>query len=151
MLEVNRTTSKQLLENISEEDSMFRGKDQRNHIRWLAGHMFYCNSEVLTFLGDKDDDYKKSEKLFAYGSQISDDASSYPSLAELKEKLNSVYEKAAKLIESAADGDLEKEVGEGENKRTLWQMLTGYFMHDYYHMGQITNISRALGRDRPFG
>ena len=150
MLKMNQLTLKPLIDDITEDESLVRPAKQGNHIRWHTGHLICYDSYGLTLLGDENENHKKLSKLFGAGSEISDDPSVYPPIAELKQQLYSIYERAIELIEHIKEANLEKEIGEGDKKRPIWQPLAFYCLHDLYHAGQITAIRRALGRERPF-
>ena len=150
MLKVNQQALKQLIDHITEAESLTRHNGHGNHIRWHTGHLICYNSNGLTLLGEANENDKSLSKLFGAGSEIADDPAAYPSMAELKQQLYGVYERAIELIEDMTEADLEKQFGEGEKKRPIWQPLAFYCLHDFYHAGQITALRRALGRERPF-
>ncbi len=150
MLDFNRKTIKKLIDDVSEEESMERGSDSHNHIRWTTGHLVYCDSYVCSLLGGDSDDHKKVAGLFGAGSEVSDDPSAYPAMSELRERLYRLHEWMISRIEKLTDADLERETGDDENKEPLWQPVTFFCMHEFYHAGQMASMRRLLGRDRPF-
>jgi hypothetical protein len=150
MLKVNQQALKQLIDDITEDESLARGANKGNHIRWLTGYLICYDSYALTLLGDRSEDYKEFLNLFGARTEISDDPSVYPPMAELKQFLYKTYEEEIKLLEGISAIDLKKEIGEKEEKQPIWQALAFYCLHDFYHAGQITAIRRALGRARPF-
>jgi uncharacterized damage-inducible protein DinB len=151
MLRANQMVIKRLIDDITDQESMVRGKDQCNHIRWLTGHMITGESHVLSLLGGKNDDSRNYEKNFGRGSVITDDPSVYPSMAELKKRLYDIHERATNLVEKISEAELQRETGQEEKKEPLWQSLTFLFMHEFYHAGQIASARRIIGRERSFG
>jgi uncharacterized damage-inducible protein DinB len=151
MLHLNQEVTKKLVDDISDDESMARGPGRHNHIRWQIGHLLYSLNYTKTLLGDSDSDYSRFEKLYGGGSEVSDDASAYPPISELKEQLYAAYQEAIALVENSAESDLTKEIGEGERKSQVWQAVTFLCMHEFYHNGQITHVRKSLGRERPFG
>jgi uncharacterized damage-inducible protein DinB len=150
MVNVNKTVAGRLLDDMTDEESVVMIEKIPNHIRWLTGHMVYSNGFALTQLGSKDSGWRKYEKLFGGGSEIAVDPSTYPSIAELRETLNSFYDRELELLENISDEDLERDVGEEGKPMPAWKRFSFICMHDFYHAGQIVQIRRALGRERPF-
>jgi hypothetical protein len=150
MLKVNREALKELLDDITDEESLVRLPNGGNHIRWLTGHLVCYNSNAAKLLGDKNDRFDKLSQQFGAGSEIPADSSMYPQMEELRKLLYRTYDDAIKLLESVDDSYLETEVGEEDRKRRLSEVIAFYRLHDFYHAGQITALRRALGRQRPF-
>lgn len=150
MVNVNKMVVGRLLDDMTDEESLVMFDKLSNHIRWLTGHIVYSNGFALTQLGSKDMDWKKYEKLFGGGSEIAGDPSIYPSIDELRETLNSFYDHELELLENISDEDLQRDVGEEGKPMPAWKRFSFMCMHDFYHAGQIVQIRRALGRERPF-
>jgi uncharacterized damage-inducible protein DinB len=150
MVSVNKTVAGRLLDDMTDEESVVMIDKIPNHIRWQTGHMVYSNGFALTQLGSEDMEWRKYDKLFGGGSKIAGDPSVYPSIAELRETLNSFYDRELELLENISDEDLERDVGEEGKPMPAWKRFSFMCMHDFYHAGQIVQIRRALGRERPF-
>ncbi len=165
MLKTNQQVIKKLIDDITEDESMARGKDGHNHIRWHVGHMLYFNGYTAAILGDESEDIKSLKNDFAGGSEVSDDRTAYPSMAELRNRLYNVYDRLTGVIKKASESDLAKGISEGDEEEAkegeekekkekkrfpVWQQLTWAVMHDFYHAGQIVQTRRTLGRERPF-
>lgn len=151
MIGVNKRATRGFLNDITEDESMDKIDGRFNHVRWLAGHMLYSMSEVLSMLDQENTDYKKYKPKFVGGTEVSDDHSEYPAFSELKEKLDKTYDNILAALENATDDDLEREIGEGEGKEPLWKSITFLSMHDFYHSGQVMYHRRGVGRKWPFG
>lgn len=150
MLKSNQQVTRKLIDDITEEQSMVRGKDQGNHIRWQTGHITYCAGIILSLLGEKIDEHNKFQKMFGGGSVISEISADYPSMAELKEHLYRYQDRAIELAGKLSDADLEKETGEENNRVPIWRPITFLCMHEFYHDGQIVNTRKTIGKERPF-
>lgn len=150
MVNVNKMVAGRLLDDLTDEESAVMFDNLSNHIRWLTGHAVYSNGFALTQLGSKDMDWQKYGKLFSGGTEIAGDPSTYPTIAELREILNSFYDRELELLENISDEDLERDVGEEGKPMPAWKRFCFMCMHDFYHAGQIVQIRRALGRERPF-
>ncbi len=150
MIRVNKTSAAGFLGNITEEESMNRIDGRFNHIRWLAGHMLYYAGWILSQLRDDYREHEQIAPLFARGTSVSDNPDDYPTLAELKKRLDDTYEAILEALIDASDSDLEKAIAEG-NKKPLWESITFYCMHNFYHTGQVMYNRRAVGKKWPFG
>ena len=151
MISSNQFMAKKLLDDVSEEDSMARGKDNFNHIRWQVGHMLYADTYALSLVGGELKSDTDFDKLFGGGSVCSDNPSDYPAYAELRDHLFAVYDMLNEAVEKASDADLEKPTDEKEKADPKWKTISFMMMHDFYHSGQVVHIRKVLGRDRPFG
>ncbi len=150
MLTINQRVIRKLLDDITETESMVRGEHGLNHIRWLAGHIFRSDLHSFRNLGLDDGSFEKYASRFGGGSVISDNPGHYPSMAEVREMLYKSHDRLFDVISKSSDTDLEKEIDDHGNKRPVWQALTFLAMHEFYHDGQIVNIRKILGRERPF-
>ena len=151
MISINHFAAKKLLDDISEEDSMARGSDGFNHIRWQVGHMLYADTYALSLVHDELKSNNEFDKIFGGGSVCSDNPSDYPAYAELRDHLFAVYDLLGEAVENASEADLSKIAGEGKDAEPVWKTITFMMMHDFYHCGQVVHIRKVLGRDRPFG
>jgi|WetSurMetagenome_2_1015567.scaffolds.fasta_scaffold146192_3 hypothetical protein len=151
MLKTNLMLAHGLLDDITEDESMVRGKDKCNHIRWQIGHLIHCDHYSLSLMGHKVEDYDKYAKKYGGGSEISENAADYPGMKELRAELYKSHEQMIDFISTVAESDFEKTIGEGDKARPVWNGLTFLAMHEFYHNGQIANTRKALGRERSFG
>ena len=151
LLGVNRDMVRKIIDDISEEESMVRGGDELNHIRWQTGHLLYCEIYIANLLGNEPEDDSALKKMFGGGSVISDDGQLYPPMSELKERLYAVQKKGAELAEKISENVMESPVEGGEDDAPRWRQLTFLLMHAFYHAGMIVNLRKIIGRERPFG
>jgi uncharacterized damage-inducible protein DinB len=152
MLERSRSATKALLNDINEEESLYRIDGYPNHIRWEAGHMARGLSQILNCLTDEPDFPGRWTELFARGSVVSDDASVYPSLEEIKDKISYLYDKIFNVLSGMDDETLGEEIQIfTEWKNTRLHGVLFLCMHDFHHGGQITILRRVMGKERVFG
>jgi len=151
MVNINKLVAGNILPDITEEESLVRIEKIPNHIRWQVGHMVYSAGFALMKLGDTEDDWERLKSLFAGGNELADDPSVYPSMEQLRGWLGDIHERTLKILDEVDDATLAEEIGEEGQKRPAWQRYTFLCMHEFYHAGQIVQIRRALGRERPFG
>lgn len=150
MVATDRRVLSKLLDDINEDESMFRAGGQGNHIRWHIGHLAYFGGYTLSMLGDNSEKFEALKEPFGPGSVLSDDSGAYPPFAQLKEQHSRILDKTDRALELLGDGDLEKPTGP-DSDETVWQQVTFTCLHDFYHAGQIAMIRTSLGRERPFG
>lgn len=148
----NHDTVKKLIDDIGEEESMRHDYEFCNHIRWQTGHLIDSARIMLKLLGKDEKIPDEWPKLFGYKSKIFENASIYPSMSELKEKLYFLYDQMISALDKIASDDLDKIVELGEDwKVTPYDGLNFLCRHEFYHCGQITVMRRVMGREQPFG
>jgi hypothetical protein len=143
------------LANVGEEDSMVRGADGMNHIRWQVGHLAATNHLLATILGDTPPlpDNADYDKLFGYGSEVLDDPAVYPSLADLKALHQTTYEQARTNLAAFDDTRLQEETQISPQwTETFGRAVLFLCHHTTYHAGQISAIrAKILKKDRVVG
>ncbi len=153
MIEMNRRATGMLLEGITEEESIFRGEYNVNHIRWLTGHVVLHAYKRLRALRNDVTIPDNYEKLFGRGSELTDNTSEYPSLDALRKELDDVHDKTLKYLETLSADDLDKEIETlvaGRKSKSI-DAASFLCMHEFYHAGQIATLRRTLGHERTFG
>lgn len=152
VLQSNQEMIKKLIDDISEEESMRHDYEHCNHIRWQTGHLADCTRFTLKLLGEKSDFPDEWTKLFGWKSKLFENASIYPSMEEIRQKLYEQYDKILTVLDNIPAENLDTEVELGEDwKTSAWEGIPGLCKHEYYHAGQITIMRRVIGRDKPFG
>lgn len=148
----NHGAARKLIDDITEDESMFRGKDNINHICWQTGHLVYNAGLILNILGDNSAIPEKWIELFKRGAEFHDDNSVYPAMSELKKKLYSLYEQLSCALDGITDAFLDEKIDivPGWNETRMNGILF-FCTHEFYHCGQIVIIRRLLGREQPFG
>jgi len=152
MLESNQDTVKRLIDDIGEEESMRHDYQFCNHIRWQTGHLIDSARVMLRLLGQEEPVPDEWTKIFGYKSKLYENASLYPSMAVLKEKLYFFYDQMNSALDNIPPEDLNKVVELGEDwKVTPLEGVNFLCRHEFYHCGQITVMRQVIGRERPFG
>ena len=145
-------TIRKIIDDISENDSMHQMYDEMNHLKWQIGHLFCSTYYTEKALGGTTEPNSNYEKLFGYGSKISKQSSDYPDLNSLRTDLYDQWDKINALLEKTTEEDLDKEIEFAENwKNAACIGIHNLLMHDYYHMGQVVQTIRSLGKKGPFG
>jgi uncharacterized damage-inducible protein DinB len=144
--------TKKLLDDISEEESMYQGHSRLNHIKWQTGHLVNSAGIVLKLLGAEAGILPEWEKLFEYNSELQTSSEAYPDFSDLRTKLYELYDKTLEVLQTRTNEDLEQKVKYIANREeVLLDAILWLGAHDFYHAGQITATRKMLGRDRPFG
>lgn len=87
----------------------------------------------------------------AFGSQPTEDPSTYPSLSRCVEIYNRACERLASAIEAAAKGRLDAEVPWGQGVVSIRMLVVRMVFHNGFHTGQIADLRRGLGLGSIFG
>lgn len=154
-LSTSKEWGDKLLADISEEDSMVRGKDGLSHIRWLAGHLCHGARMIAAGLG-REPDFDENDRysqLFAWGTVPLDDRELYPPLDEIRKNHDRFHAAALEAIDALSDDALEREIEVMAGWKTrISEFLIGFAQHQAYHVGQIADVrSKVLARGGIFG
>ena len=146
-LENNTGSLKMFLKDINEEESLARPDQNINHIRWIVGHIVVHAEMMLKILKGNMEMPEGWDNMFAYKSQLLDDTSQYPSMKELLDKYDDIYNSMYARLENMSDEELKQEFGEFWGKKEIRSNGIQWLgKHEYYHMGQITLIRKMLGK-----
>ncbi|MFH1894118.1 MAG: DinB family protein [Candidatus Zixiibacteriota bacterium] len=144
-----------LLEDVTEEESVQRGKDLMNHIRWQVGHLCVSTKLLVKGLGG-DTEFEGSErysKLFDFGVEFAEDPSLFPALRELIDNYGMMHSRAVSALDGVSADDLDEVIQiTDEWKESRGRLIMFMTLHDAYHAGQIGAIrAKVLGRKGVFG
>jgi uncharacterized damage-inducible protein DinB len=150
MFQLLASSSKLLIDDVTEEESMVRSEHRFNHIRWQTGHLVHSNYQILRLLDESRAAHPGLKEIFDYRTELSDDPNFYPTMAELRRLMKEVEKDIEEAAKEAPDAAFDREVVWGEGKIPVSHMIGFLCMHNFYHCGQITHIRKMLGRPRPF-
>ena len=136
------------LKDFSDADMMFRPAKTANHAIWQMGHLANsvrgmvtaCDASVK-FPFEDDTRFGKSKASF-------DDASMFPTKAELISRWNQAMDTAAGWVAKLSDADLAKPTPEFLQSfaPTFGNIAILLASHPYMHLGQFQVSRRALGK-----
>jgi len=150
-LQITHDAIKKVLDIYSDEDSMYQFYGEMNHARWQTGHMIMSAYLILNIVGVDEKASPEYKKLFEGGSKISSDVSLYPEFGKLKSELYALWDKIYVGLDKNTADDLDREVTLGEDWKTnRIEALLFLIAHDFYHLGQVVQAMRSLGKPRPF-
>jgi hypothetical protein len=152
-LSLNTRLFRNVLEGISETESVKRMNEHTNHLRWIAGHLTGLRYRNLVRAGLKPAPFVQMDKYFIPdtpppGNRPYDPALEYP---ELKELLHSWDLYSGPWIEAVGNSTpaqlatvLPSQLPLGN---TLLDAYAFIASHEIYHIGQMSIIRRILGHD----
>ena len=126
-----------------------------NHALWILGHLVCSESFAIhqMVLGEQSNPVADWQPLFGMGSSPQTDPTLYPSYAELQEAWEEVRAHTLKTLDTFTDADLDTPAPGCPEEWASWfgtigKVYTAKIIHPTMHYGQLTDIRRALGRDR---
>jgi len=152
LLQSGHGSTRAMLDDITEEESIQRGGTGVNHIRWQTGHLVYGAKMILDLLKNPVEFTDDWRTLFAGGSTLSDNPSDYPPFEILRSRLYELHGQMIAALDRCSDDDLTAAVKlEDKWDTNPVDGLAFLSQHDYYHLGQVAVVRKALGRQRAFG
>ena len=121
------------------------------HPLWVLGHLTLVEGSIPAILfGDKNP-AAEWQRYFGENSEPVADASTYPPIAEVREKYLQLREQNLKLLESLSEADLDKPTkappkGLEREFATYGQSFLVLALHQTMHRGNVTDARRAAGR-----
>ncbi|AZA84209.1 hypothetical protein C1637_05020 [Chryseobacterium lactis] len=135
-----------VLDGISEEDTVKRIENKTNHIVWMAGNFINMRYGLAWVLGLQEQD--PYNDLFFQGKAL-DESFKYPGIAELKKNFHEISPKIYQKLLEASDEELDEifEIGMNvpfvkETKLNFTGMCIG---REDYLCGQIGLMRKILG------
>jgi uncharacterized damage-inducible protein DinB len=152
LLKSNEKAIKKLWDEIEDEESLERGKDNLTHIRWIAGHITNATGFMLNILRGKNHAPEGWDALFRGGHELESDHTCYPGMVEIRKIFDSNRKEIYSALEKISTEELEtkREIAPGWNITPEEAMLF-LCTHEFYHAGQISTLRCILGKERAFG
>ena len=152
ILKSNEGALKKLWDEITDEESRERGKNNLTHIRWIAGHIANASGFMAGILGGKSCIPSGWDNLFRGGKEMEEDISKYPSMKEIRENFDQNRKEIYNALEKISIEELEteKEIAPDWNT-TPQEALLFLCTHEFYHAGQISTLRGIIGKERAFG
>jgi len=148
-----RRYTEDLLANVEDDDWFRLPAGGVSHIAWQAGHLAVCEYGLamkrVRGVCPEDEQLLSAEhfQLFGKGSVPSEDASRYPSVAEIRELLTRVHTAALNELESLDAAAANEAVADPPHPmfNTKLGALDWCASHEFLHAGQIGLLRRQLG------
>ncbi|MFT5424094.1 MAG: hypothetical protein ACI89L_001886 [Phycisphaerales bacterium] len=152
-LRMSRSMLNDLLAAMTDEQLMIRACPKANHSVWCLGHIACTDDYILHAVAGRPSGMPEGwNELFGYGSEVSDDASKYPSRAELMKALEGRREALLGWMMTLDEPAMCRPT-EGEMAQfapTAGQLAPFLAFHEGFHTGQLSAARRAAGLDRLF-
>ena len=148
VLEFARSITLKMVDDIPAEKICAIPLDGTNHALWVLGHLAVTDNWFAGTLANRESVIDESwEPLFGMKSEPSADASTYPSLAEIKAGLERARQSLLSGFESLNEQQLQAPVPEalkGFAPNVGGAALT-LAWHEGFHAGQLSAVRRSLG------
>lgn len=148
-LTFSRHVFTRFIDNIPEDKFGFRPGGKANHALWILGHIPTTDAQFMEGLGAERSVPKEWDALFGYKSEIQDDLSKYPSVADVRAAFDGTRAALVSWFESMDDEALLKPMPEDWQTfaPTFAALMSSLAGHEALHAGQLTVIRRELGLD----
>jgi hypothetical protein len=156
-LEGGRTWMEALLADLDGKDAVAAPTARGgNHALWVIGHLAAAEASILNGpIKGKGPAMEEWKALFDAGTQPVSDLSKYPPKAELMAKYQGIRRETLEYLKSLSDADLDKPTSFTEGPKeffgTVGRCFATLVSHQTFHVGQIADARRALGRKPVFG
>ena len=133
----------------TQDDWMYQAHPKANHAMWIVGHLGLADNMFLSKLNPEADAKPEGwDELFWFGSEVSSDATKYPSSDEVLSFFRERREKLLAAIEGLSDEFLNSPTpneGMFADAPNMAQMLIFTSYHEGIHSGQLSIAHRGLG------
>jgi hypothetical protein len=141
-----------LIEDMKDQPFTFPTPKGGNHPLWVLGHLAYVEGFVMhqVMLG-RPNPVASWKSLFGLGTEVTADASRYPTFAEVHKAFQDLRAETMKVLETLADDDLDKPSKNcpPEMKEFLGTYANCFrvaIFNTMNHRGQVADARRAVGR-----
>ncbi len=138
-----------VLEGFPDEETNQRPYSDKNlnHVKYLAGHLL--NSQYgLSLIAGIQPEVKWNDLFAVMGQSEAKDDFPYPSIEEIKNEWNALFEITQKRLSRLTDDELQQSPPPPfqelvESKGELWAFINH---HQAYHIVQISILRKAFGK-----
>jgi hypothetical protein len=144
----NLIVIKRQIDGLTHADSLIQPPFRGNCLNFILGHMAGSRQNVLEVLGVEG---LMSEGQMARYTREADPIKEDGDDVMTLDQIMGVMDKSQTLISEhvlgLTEADLEKEVGEGDQKTTLGRRIEFLSWHEAYHTGQTEYLRQLAGTD----
>jgi hypothetical protein len=151
-LDTSARSTMALINDMSDQPLTFPTPKGGNHPLWVLGHLAFSEGELIQkiMLG-RPNPVAEWKDLFGMGSEVSADASRYPSFEQIKETFLRLRAETLKVLETFSDTDLDQPSNGcppefKEFLPTYARCLLAVILNTMSHRGQVADARRAIGR-----
>jgi len=149
-----RRNTLRLFEDIPADQLLHQPVPGGNHALWIVGHLAYVDDMFMTGLMPRASKLPENwANLFGQGSVPSGDASTYPAIAEIRERGEALRGELVGWFESMSEEKLLAPLPEEWKPfaPTYGAMMSSLAWHEGLHAGQLSVVRRSLGIGPKFG
>ncbi len=143
-----------LLEDMRETPLIRSNSAGGNHALWIAGHLAFAEDGMRSMALGEASTLAEFEPLFAGGTTPLDDAGAYPSYDEVLGVFRAQRSLTLAALDRLSDADLDRETNAPPDMKewlpTVGQTCMLMIGHQHFHMGQVSDARRAMGRTPRF-
>ncbi|TVQ64153.1 MAG: DinB family protein [Phycisphaerales bacterium] len=125
-----------------------------NHPLWVAGHLAFAEAGIRGVALGEASELGDFESLFAGGTTPSDDAGVYPAYDEVVRLFREQRAHTLAALDRLSDADLDRAPDAPPDMREWLPTIGQAFMlmigHQHFHMGQVSDARRAMGKPPRF-
>ena len=124
-----------------------------NHVLWTVGHLgvshHWTRCQIDPSTSPRDEHWRK---LFAGGSTPTDDASTYPSIADVRAYYEEQWDQLLAMLDRMNDNELEGATPEEASYLAKTKLGLFHFVswHEGVHVGEIAAVRKALKLEKKF-
>ncbi len=139
-----------LMEDVSDEQMLFRPGGNMNHPAWIFGHLSLYHLALVGLITGKSFEDPKDDPVYGFAlSKAPEDRSLYGTKAAILEKFSEGHEQVAQALLKATPDELSalpRLPRWRETKQTVGFMLPDLMLHhESTHIGQLSFWRRAAG------
>jgi len=144
----NLIVIKRQIDGLTHEDSIIQPPFRGNCLNFVLGHMAASRQSVLKLLGEES--LMSEEEIHRYTIEAEpilkdgDDVLKMEAIMNVMEESQGMFEER---ISGMTSEDLDKEIGEDEEKVTLGMRIEFLSWHEAYHTGQTEYLRQLAGTD----
>ena len=140
----NSRLLKETVSDLSPEEWLKRPDGKANHIAWIVGHVAYCRSRILHFMGVEW--AQPGLEIYGRGKKLLED-SAYPSPESLLATWSESGHAMAAAFENVSEDLLARPATEGPPSLDgkVSGMLLFMAIHETSHVGQVSYLRCWLG------
>lgn len=149
-LQFSQMLLEKMTADLTDPEYLMPAIDNGNHATWILGHIAHAEDWATSLLtGNAQNLSAAVHELYQGGSTCTTDASRYPSRAEIDDMFKTTRARTFNALEGFDEGRWGDDAPEGApidsfpKVGSLWGLL-GF--HPFWHIGQLTDCRKVLGK-----
>jgi len=144
----NLIVIKRQIEGLTHTDSLIQLPFRGNCLNWVLGHMAGSRQMVLEVLGVEPVMTEgQMDRYTREADPITKDDDDVMTLEQIMDVMETSQALISEHVLALSQDDLEREIGEGDQKTTLGRRIEFLSWHETYHTGQTEYLRQLAGTD----